>query len=111
MKKLLIIALLFGGCESFGVFKNKDDFTQEQDAIQEQDTNQEKNGVCAIKDDDGYTCYSGVNEYYCLSFNYSSNPTSVVSEWFYMTCEEFCETTFVLGVDEDECVIDSTGNP
>jgi len=69
MKKLLIIALLFWGCEGFGVFKHSHD------------------GVCARKIVYAYVCYSKWTHKECLT----KSGSSTVQWYSDVTCEEFCE--------------------
>ena len=80
MKKLLIIALLFWGCEGFGVFKHS----------------HVGNGICAKRYSGSlgtnYQCYSTWNEKDCIAKELSSKELDYVTyEWFTMSCDEFCD--------------------
>ena len=79
MKKLLILALLFWGCEGFGVFKHDHD------------------GVCVRAyysiPDTKYTCYDEWDEDHCLFYERQKNDDDIVYAWFHLTCDEYCDLT------------------
>ena len=97
MKKLLILALLFMGCESWGVFKH------------------EHEGGCArrtstyvsnmsIWGSNKYKCYSNWTENDCLSEQVEAqNSDHVAYDYVYISCEEFCnqESSWECEIDND----------
>ena len=72
MRKFLLIALLFWGCEGIGVFSH---------------THHTHDGVCAIRMSYHYVCYSKWTHKQCLS-----KSVNYTTQWYTdVTCEEFCK--------------------
>ena len=115
MKKLLLLALLVVGCESFGVFEHK----------------HETVGICIVREgyfdedacfEEGYKTYDGFTGEIFYEGDviwvesFTINQTSCMdqfsnSDWLIdMTCQEFCKQKFQAG--NDYCIINGAGyNP